>query len=443
MAPFKAQNMSNNARVVADGEIGSAQYFQALAARCVPEVRMNPVLLKPESDSRSQVVLLGQRDDRLTLMEWRERTVELWPTVRRCLEELMQEYDVVVIEGAGSPAEINLQASDIVNMRVAEVAAAATLLICDIDRGGAFAHLYGTYQLLSKSQRELIRGFVLNKFRGDQRLLAPGPQMLETLTGVRTIGVLPLWREHGLPEEDGVFDAPSPGTRMTVAIIAYPRISNLDEFAPLRRVRDISLTWARRAQSIAAADLLILPGSKHVASDVAWLRAGGLDAAILRHVKAGKPVLAICGGLQMLGVAITDPHGVEGSAAGLGLLPVSTEFQANKRQHRDRYTFGLLTGYWAPLSGLCFDAYEIRHGRTLRLPHEAPGVALTSVLPDDAGFQCGAMLGLYTHGVFEDAGVLRALFGAEVPSLDDTFDGLADFIDTHLGVGVLSALLQS
>jgi adenosylcobyric acid synthase len=195
---------------------------------------MNPVLLKPESDSRSQVILLGQRDARLTAMEWRERAVQLWPMVRGCLEELMHEYDVLVIEGAGSPAEINLQATDIVNMRIAEAADAATLLICDIDRGGAFAHLYGTYQLLPESQRALIRGFVLNKFRGDRQLLAPGPQMLETLTGVPTIGVLPLWRDHGLPEEDGVFDAPSPGGGCTVAIVAYPRISNLDEFAPLR-----------------------------------------------------------------------------------------------------------------------------------------------------------------------------------------------------------------
>lgn len=443
VAPFKAQNMSNNARVVADGEIGSAQYFQALAARCMPEVRMNPVLLKPETDSRSQVVLLGRRNARLTAMEWRERAALLWPTVRGCLEELMLEYEVLIIEGAGSAAEINLQATDIVNMRVAEAAGAATLLICDIDRGGAFAHLYGTYRLLSESHRALIRGFVLNRFRGDQRLLAPGPQMLEPLTGVPTIGVLPLWRDHGLPEEDGIFDAPSPGAGTTVVIVAYPHISNLDEFAPLRRVPGISLIWARHTQSIAHADLLILPGSKHVAADIAWLRASGIDAAIRRHAEAGKPVLAICGGLQMLGTAITDPHGVEGSSTGLGLLPVTTEFQARKRHHRDRYTFRRLTGYWAPLSGVRFDAYEIRHGRTWRLPHAAPAVALATALPDDAGYQCGAILGLYTHGMFEDAGVLRAVFGAEVPSLDDTFDGLANFIDKHLAVGVLGTLLQS
>src|SRR5271163_838385 len=186
VAPFKSQNMSNNARVVADGEIGSAQYFQALAARCVPDVRMNPVLLKPEKDTQSQVILLGQRRDDLSRMEWHARASHLWPTICSCLEDLRSSNDVLVIEGAGSPAEINLQSTDIVNMRVAEAAGAATLLVCDIDRGGAFAHLYGTVELLPAEQRALIRGFVLNKFRGDSRLLAPGPETLAKLTGIPT-----------------------------------------------------------------------------------------------------------------------------------------------------------------------------------------------------------------------------------------------------------------
>ena len=211
VAPFKAQNMSNNARVAAGGEMGSAQYFQALAARTIPDVRMNPVLLKPESDTRSQVILLGRRRDDLSKMEWRARAEHLWPTIRSCLDELLASHDVVVVEGAGSPAEINLQSTDIVNMRIAEAANAATLIISDIDRGGAFAHLYGTYALLPAQHRALVRGFVLNKFRGDAALLAPGPQMLETLTGIPTLAVLPMWREHGLPEEDGVFDARGAG----------------------------------------------------------------------------------------------------------------------------------------------------------------------------------------------------------------------------------------
>jgi adenosylcobyric acid synthase len=444
VAPFKAQNMSNNARVVAGGEMGSAQYFQALAARCVPDVRMNPVLLKPETDTRSQVILLGQRRDDLSRLEWRTRADLLWPTVSSCLDELRDGHDVVVIEGAGSPAEINLASTDIVNMRVAEATQAATLIICDIDRGGAFAHLFGTHQLLNAPQRALVRGFVLNKFRGDESLLAPGPEMLQGLTGKPTLAVLPLWREHGLPEEDGVFDATAAGSGLSVVILACPSISNLDEFAPLSRVAGISLSWARRPSTIASADVLIMPGSKNVAADLTWLRQRGLDAAIAAHAAAGKPTLAICGGLQMLGTEVRDPHGVEGQAPGLGLLPYACEFQAQKLCRRSRHTLAPLTGFWAPLSGITFDAYEIRHGQTRptawlpsMLPHP-----LQPVLTDHSGWQCGPVLALYVHGLFECAEILRALFGAQTPTLDDTLDGLADFIDRRFAPGVLRSLLQ-
>ena len=409
VAPFKSQNMSNNARVVADGEIGSAQYFQALAARCVPNVRMNPVLIKPEKDTQSQVVLLGQRDDQLSAMPWRGRSAYLWPIIQRCLHELLADNDVVVIEGAGSPAEINLQSSDVVNMSVAEAARAATLLICDIDRGGAFAHLYGTHQLLSESHRTLVRGFVLNKFRGDHRLLAPGPDMLHTLTGVPTLGVLPMWRDHGLPEEDGVFDAHPSGSGLSIVVVVYPRSSNLDEFAPLKRVPGVSLSWASGAQSIKGADLLILPGSKHVAEDLQWLRQTGLHAAIATHVTNEKPTLAICGGLQMLGRELLDPYGVEGAADGLNLLALSTGFQSAKHYRRGTYVFGALSGYWAPLSNVTFNAYEIRHGRTLLTPPAAGSRSVYSALPDDCGWQSGDILALYTHGLFENDSVLRAL----------------------------------
>ncbi|RYF69530.1 MAG: cobyric acid synthase, partial [Comamonadaceae bacterium] len=239
VAPFKAQNMSNNARVVAGGEIGSAQYFQALAARAVPDVRMNPLLLKPERDTHSQVVLMGQVSEALSAMPWRGRSERVWPRIAAALDELRAANDVVVIEGAGSPSEINLMASDIVNLRVARHAAARCLLITDIDRGGAFAHLYGTWALMPEADRALLRGFVLNKFRGDASLLAPAPQMLQDMTGVPTVATLPMWWQHGLPEEDGVFDASTRGSgeaACTVAVVAYPRISNLDEFQPLKNV---------------------------------------------------------------------------------------------------------------------------------------------------------------------------------------------------------------
>jgi len=235
-----------------EGEIGSAQYFQALAARAVPDVRMNPLLLKPEADTRSQVVLMGQVDQALTQMPWRGRSQRVWPQLAAALDSLRAENDVVVIEGAGSPAEINLHASDVVNMRVALHAGARCLLVSDIDRGGAFAHLYGTWALLPPEERALIHGFVLNKFRGDPCLLAPAPQMLAERTGVPVVATIPMQYHHGLPEEDGVYDgngSAGPGGRggvhTRIAVVAYPRLSNLDEFAPLQFASGVRMAWAR------------------------------------------------------------------------------------------------------------------------------------------------------------------------------------------------------
>jgi adenosylcobyric acid synthase len=355
----------------------------------------------------------------------------------------MTQHDVLVIEGAGSPAEINLTHTDVVNMRIAAAARAATLLICDIDRGGAFAHLFGTVQLLPPEHRSLIRGFVLNKFRGDERLLAPGPQMLKELTGVPTLAVLPFWPEHGLPEEDGVFDARPTGSGLSVVVVAYPYMSNLDEFAPLRRVPGVSLGWARRPETIAAADLLVLPGSKHVAADLLWLRERGLDAAIAAHISADKPTLAICGGLQMLGGAIEDRCGVEGAARGLGLLPFSTEFLPAKHYRNGLYTPEGLTLFWERLNGVRFPGYEIHHGATRLAVDPGPARdAPRAVLADGAGWQRGALLAIYPHGLFESSGVIRALFGVAAPTLEDTLDGLADLIEARFPAGVLASLLE-
>jgi adenosylcobyric acid synthase len=457
VAPFKAQNMSNNARVVPApdgrmGEIGSAQYFQALAARAAPEVRHNPVLLKPEADTRSQVVVMGEVRRDLAEVPWRERSEALWPFAQAALDALMTGNDVVVIEGAGSPAEINLHASDYVNMRTALAADAACLLVTDIDRGGAFAHLYGTHQLLPAPERALIRGFVLNRFRGDAALLAPGPEQLQQLTGVPTVAVLPMWREHGLPEEDGVFDDRSTGGQgaarpLRVAVIAYPRISNLDEFQPLRNLAGVRLVWARHPHDLDGADWVILPGSKHTTADLAWLRAQGLDLAVARHAARGGAVLGVCGGLQMLGEALIDLHGIDApggaNAPGLGLLPLVTLFELDKLLQPTRATFAPLTGAWRALSGVAFDGYEIHHGRTAQhadLP--AAAVALRNAAGDVLGWQHGSVLGLYAHGLFESPEVLRALFGAEVRTLDAVFDGLADFLDRHVAPGVLMNLLK-
>jgi len=451
VAPYKAQNMSNNARVVPGlngrlGEIGSAQYFQALAARRTPEVRMNPVLLKPEADTKSQVIVLGEVDPVLSDWPWRERSEQLWLRARPPLHALMAENDVVVIEGAGSPAEINLHSSDYVNMRTALEVNAACLLVTDIDRGGAFAHLYGTHQLLPAHESALIRGFVLNRFRGDARLLAPGPEQLQALTGVPTQAVLPMWRGHGLPEEDGVYDDRPTGSgqaRLRIAVIAYPRLSNLDEFQPLRSLPGVRLNWARSSAELEGADWIILPGSKAVAADLAWLRAQGLDLPIAQHAAAGKPLLGICGGLQMLGESLLDPHGLDGNAPGLGLLPLVTQFERDKLLRPCDLRFAELEGPWGALSGVAAGGYEIHHGRTVQHPSLAPAqVALRNEAGEAIGWREGSVLGLYAHGLFEQDTVLRALFGQSLPGLDAVFDGLADFIEQHFEPGALMDLLQ-
>ena len=451
VAPFKAQNMSNNARVVGGGEIGSAQYFQALAANAVPEVRMNPLLLKPERDNHSQVVLLGQVNDELTQAPWRDRSERVWPTIKTALDELMAENDVVVVEGAGSPAEINLKASDVVNMRVAVAANAACLLITDIDRGGAFAHLYGTFALLPPEEQALIKGFVLNKFRGDASLLSPGPEMLQGMTGVPVVATLPMWWQHGLPEEDGVFDdrsIASGAVTTTIAVVTYPRISNLDEFQALKNVPGVRLKWVRSPTEIIDADWVILPGSKHTSGDLAWLRTQGLDAAIATHAAQGKAVLGICGGLQMLGEALIDRHDIDGNGPGLGLLPLVTHFEIAKTVQHRHTQFGKLTGLWSKLSDVNVAGYEIHHGNTFAQTAQHPAMAMAgdvavAALPDSLGWQnqAGNVLGLYLHGMFEDPAVLQALFGATTPTLDSVFDGLADYIGQHFEKNFLDSLI--
>jgi adenosylcobyric acid synthase len=483
VAPFKAQNMSNNARVVAKvvedegrftagppqgetapsggsdprerrsmgAEIGSAQYFQALAAKAEPDVRMNPLLLKPEADTRSQVVLMGEVSRELSDMPWRGRSEAVWPHISAALDALRAENDVVVIEGAGSPAEINLMDSDIVNLRVARHAQARCLLVTDIDRGGAFAHLYGTWALLPEADRARIRGFVLNKFRGDASLLAPAPQMLKDLTGVPVVATLPMWWQHGLPEEDGAFDdrtRTAGAVKNTIAVIAWPRISNLDEFQPLKNIAGVRLGWARTPADCSGADWIILPGSKSTAADLAWLRQQGLDQAVAAHAAPGGAVLGICGGLQVLGEALIDPHGIEpmalGNAPGLGLLPLVTAFAAEKTVRRTRARFGTVTGPWAALSGVTASGYEIHHGQTAQHPAmAAKGDIAREAIPGLAWHNAaGNVLGCYLHGLFEDPAVLRALFGATVPTLETVFDGLADFLQQHVEPGVLESLIH-
>jgi adenosylcobyric acid synthase len=413
VAPFKAQNMSNNARVVDGGEIGTAQYLQALAAGVKPDVRMNPVLVKPEGDTRSQVVIDGRPDLELTLVEWRDRPVRLWPVIERAYRSLSAEFDLIVIEGAGSPAEINLRSTDLANMRVAELADADVFLVSDISRGGAFAHLYGTWALLRDDERRRLQGFVLNKFRGDPALLAPGPERLEELTGVPTAATIP-WFDHRLPDEDGVAELTGRGGRSRVAIVRYPTASNLDEFKPLEDVAD--LTWARTAGELDGADLVVLPGSKNVGRDLAWLRASGIAAALARRAADGGAVLGICGGLQMLGRTLVGYADIEEGGVGIGLLDVTTRFGPKKLTRQIDVELCALPQAWAALEGARVHGYEIRHGD----------------VGERVCFGTGSVLGLSFHGAFENETILRALFGGTAPTLDAALDELADRVSEHL-----------
>jgi adenosylcobyric acid synthase len=421
VVPFKAVNMSNNARVAGGGELGAAQYLQALAAGVEPDVRMNPVLIKPEADTRSEVVVLGRADRELSRLPWRERTARLKPIIAQALAALQAEHELVLIEGAGSPTEINLRDSDLANMHTAALAGAEVLLVADIDRGGAFAHLYGTWALLPDRERRLVRGFVLNKLRGDERLLAPGPERLEQLTGVPTLGVLP-WLAHGLPDEDGVAAPREPAGEgaPVVAVISYPTASNLDEFKALER--HVRVRWATRAAELDDAAMIILPGSKHVEADLRWLLGSDLPQAL-----AGRPLLGICGGMQMLG------EDVQGQP-GLGLLPLSTTFAEEKLTARTNTRFGALPAPWSALSHQGLDGYEIRRGLT------RPTAPVEEALPGGLGYVRGEVLGIYVHGLFEQPRTLGALFGAAADQdLETAFEELADMVQARIDLDGLLA----
>lgn len=418
VAPFKAQNMSLNSFVDRQGrELGRAQATQARACRLEPDARMNPVLLKPNTDTGSQVILLGRPVGTMSVQEYVEAKPALFRAARAAYDELAEGSEVMVLEGAGSPAEINLKAHDIVNMRMAEYAAAKVLLVGDIDRGGVFAALAGTMDLLSESERRRVAGFALNKFRGDPSLLAPGLEALSRRTGRPFLGTVPFLHDLGLPEEDsvsfksGVLDqTPAPERVVDIACVDLPRVSNFTDLDPLAAEPDVRVRIVRRAAELGRPHALILPGSKGVPGDLAHLRASGLADAILSLAASGQTeIVGLCGGLQMLGRAIVDPHGLESRSEagdkavdGLGLLAVDTELAADKTllQARARHLE----------SGLDLAGYEIHHGQTRALDASAePCVrrADNEVL----GFSApgGRIWGAYLHGIF-DADAFRRWF---------------------------------
>ena len=389
VAPFKAQNMSNNAAVTAEGlEMGRAQYLQAIAARAEPQVRMNPVLLKPSADTYSQVIVLGRPNAEISARSWTDRRDGLWPVVRESLHSLLADYEQVIIEGAGSPAEINLRAGDIVNMSVALECGADVYLVADIDRGGAFAHLLGTWLCLAPEEQALVRGFVLNKFRGDAALLGNAMDWLKERTGVPTVAIVPMIK-HALPEEDTLHHrSRAVDGAINIALLAYPYGSNLDEFDPLIHEPGVNVVPIRDFAALDGFRAVLLPGSKNTIESLRHLRQTGLAAEIVLVARQGIPVFGVCGGMQMLGHRILDPGRLEGGdAEGLGLLDVTTTLAPEKTtlQRRTRWVDG------GDVRG-----YEIHHGRT-----EAGSLA-REFLDDELGWQQGNIRGVYLHGLFEN-----------------------------------------
>jgi adenosylcobyric acid synthase len=466
VAPFKGQNLSNNAAVCTDGaEIGRAQAVQAAACGIPPTADMNPVLVKPESGSRSQIVLRGRSWRTVSANSHRHPQRLLWSTVTEAYDRLKEDYDLIIIEGAGSPAELNLRSSDIVNMAVASYARAPVLLVGDIDRGGVFAQLLGTLWLLEPEERALVRGLVVNKFRGDQGLFVDGVSILEDRAGVPVIGIIPYLDDLMIPEEDAVaLDRPEarsskPGST-DIAVIGLPCISNFDDFDPLSAESGVGVRYVSAAEQLGHPDAIILPGSKSTVSDLLWLKERGLAEPVIDLAGKGTAVVGICGGYQMLGSTIRDPKHVESSAeevGGLGLLPVVTTFEGQKATHQVEAELAAGSGWLARPTRRSVRGYEIHMGRTdggEPLAEIVERSGQTVSVHDGAVSNDGRIWGTYLHGIFENAELRRAWLeslgwggsGNVLPAnswLETSLDRLADVVESGLDMSVLEAIVQS
>lgn len=472
VAPFKAQNMALNSYVTAAGEeMAWAQVVQSWAAGIEPEVDMNPVLLKPTGDSCSQVVVLGKPAGNVGAHDYHGGfNRSLLAVVEQALRRLSRKYEIVVMEGAGSPAEVNLKREEIANMRVAKMVRAPVLLVADIDRGGALAAIVGTLELLDPEERDLVAGLVINKFRGSRDLLQPAIDFLEQKTGKPVLGVIPYAADLGLPEEDAVALEEEDRVRggpdcLDVAVIRLPRISNFTDFDPLKREPGVSLRFVQGRQPLGSPDLVILPGSKNTIEDLVFLRETGKAEEIIALARKGVGVVGICGGYQMLGLKIEDPDQVEAqirAVAGLGLLPVSTVLRPEKTTYRCE---GVVTA-GGPLLGPCWGerviGYEIHMGQTNRLGEAPPFMRVERrggrevSLEDGAVSQEGTVFGTYLHGLFDNDGfrmrLLASLRGRKGlaaavgryryrEDLEARLDRLAELVASHLDLGALAALM--
>ncbi|KAF1367990.1 adenosylcobyric acid synthase [Yokenella regensburgei] len=417
-APFKSQNMALNSGITDDGkEMGRAQIFQAEAAGIRPDVRMNPILLKPTTDRQAQVVLMGEVAQSMDAVSYHHYKPQLRETILGAWRSLAEAFDVLVLEGAGSPAEINLRDRDIVNMGMAEMAECPVILVADIDKGGVFASIYGTLALLQESERWRVKGVIINKFRGDVSLLQSGLEQIELLTGVPVLGVMP-WLNVDLEEEDGVAlqyrrARLSPEASVNIAVVEFPHIANFTDFNPLSAQPGVNVHYVRHPEALADCDLIILPGSKNTLGDLDWLRQTAMAQAVLEAHRCGVPVIGVCGGYQMMGDVIFDEiESGMGRQTGLGLLNATTRFEAVKTTVQTTVRLSdNLPGWLAPLSGLSLNGYEIHMGQTTLQPGCQKAMQYDTALGavDDSGLAFGT----YLHGLFDNdaftGGVVNSL----------------------------------
>lgn len=412
VAPFKSQNMALNSGVTQDGkEIGRAQIMQAEAAGLQPSVHMNPVLLKPTGETGSQVIVNGKPLGTMTAREYFSFRKKLLPTIKESFNILAAEHDIIIVEGAGSPAEINLQQDDIVNMGLAEMLNAPVLITGDIDRGGVFASLYGTAALVQPEHRRRIKGFIINRFRGDKTLLGSGPAQLEQLSGIPVVGIIP-YIPIALDDEDSMAQRLSPSKtkqdyRLCIAVIALPHISNFTDFNPLEQWHDTVIRYIVSPEELEKADLIIIPGTKNTIDDLRWLRSKGLAAAIQKKTAAGIPCIGICGGFQILGREITDQTGAEQpqqvSEQGLGLLDHTTIFSTDKRTAQAEGILPNYTGIFKPMSALPYSGYEIHMGVSIKTDSGEPVLFMQGQKNNTHIF------GTYLHGLFDSVQINTAL----------------------------------
>ncbi len=464
VAPFKSQNMALNSYVTADGrEMGRAQAMQAQAAGLDPVSDMNPILLKPEGPRGSQVIVDGLSRGTMSARDYFVYRRGLAPQVEAAYRRLARAHDIVLIEGAGSPAEINLQRDDIVNMGMARMADAPVLLVGDIDPGGVFAQMAGTVSLVPPEDRRRIRGLIINKFRGDASILRPGLAPLEELCGAPVLGVVPYTRLD-IDDEDSLSSrlrARDSSRPVDIAVIRLPHLSNFTDFDPLERHGAVGVRYVERARDLGRPDLVVLPGTKSTLGDLAWLRASGIADCVLRLAHASTPVLGICGGYQMLGEELLDPDGVEGppaSARGLGLLPVRTVFERAKTLERTDAVLSVPDGFFSCLDGICAHGYEIHAGVTDLADGSRRAVFSNGGDGRAGGVAAGNVMGTYLHGLFDAPEAVRAVADALLraraldPSgfdvvggdayRDAQFDKLADAVRAALDMDAVMDIIE-